>query len=216
MLKPDLLMVGGGIIGCSAAAIAAERGASVMLIEGSQLAAGASGRNSGVVQHPFDPVLAPLHQATLEAYRELSDEGDGVDFPAEPAGLLLLTDDPATAPARVAARTGAGAGGRIPGFRSLVPAGAYAGPRPVRHPSGDRLPHSSRSCHALDGRPRQVGRCAAADRPAGRRRARRSGSNPGGWDPARSGQRAGGRRPPGAPLCSIHQGHGSRFSRPMA
>jgi glycine/D-amino acid oxidase-like deaminating enzyme len=99
---PDLLIVGGGIIGCSAAAFAAEAGASVVLIERSQLAAGASGRNSGVVQHPFDPVLAPLHQATVDVYRGLSDEAVGFDFPADPAGLLLLTDDPATAHARVA------------------------------------------------------------------------------------------------------------------
>jgi glycine/D-amino acid oxidase-like deaminating enzyme len=98
MAHPDLLIVGGGIIGCSAAAFAAERGASVVLIEGSEVGAGASGRNSGVVQHPFDPVLAPLHHATLEHYRTL----DGFDFPAAPAGLLLLTDDPAAGHARVA------------------------------------------------------------------------------------------------------------------
>jgi glycine/D-amino acid oxidase-like deaminating enzyme len=99
---PDLLIVGGGIIGCSAAAFAAEAGASVVLIESSQLAAGASGRNSGAVQHPFDPVLAPLHQTTLEIYRQLSDESSEFDFPADPAGLLLLTDDPGAAHVRVA------------------------------------------------------------------------------------------------------------------
>ncbi|HYN65220.1 MAG TPA: FAD-dependent oxidoreductase [Candidatus Limnocylindrales bacterium] len=102
MAKPDLLIVGGGIIGCSAAAFAAEQGASVLLVEGSQLAAGASGRNSGVVQHPFDTVLAPLHQATLEVYRELSDGSSDFEFPADPSGLLLLTDDAAAAHARVA------------------------------------------------------------------------------------------------------------------
>jgi D-hydroxyproline dehydrogenase subunit beta len=102
MAKPDLLIVGGGIIGCSAAAFAAERGASVVLIEGDRLGAGASGRNSGAVQHPFDAFLAPLHHATLDVYRQLSDEGDDFEFPADPAGLLLLTDDPAAANARVA------------------------------------------------------------------------------------------------------------------
>jgi glycine/D-amino acid oxidase-like deaminating enzyme len=99
--KPDLLIVGGGIIGCSAAAFAAEAGASVVLLESSGLAAGASGRNSGAVQHPFDAVLAPLHLATLEIYRQLSDQSNAFDFPADPAGLLLLTDDPAAAHARV-------------------------------------------------------------------------------------------------------------------
>ncbi len=100
MAHPDLLIVGGGIIGCSAAAFAAERGASVVLVEATEIGAGASGRNSGVVQHPFDPVLAPLHEATLEHYRALAD--GGFAFPAEPAGLLLLTDDAAAGHARVA------------------------------------------------------------------------------------------------------------------
>jgi D-hydroxyproline dehydrogenase subunit beta len=97
---PDLLIVGGGIIGCSAAAFAAERGASVVLVDATEIGAGASGRNSGVVQHPFDAVLAPLHEATLEHYRALAD--GGFPFPSEPAGLLLLTDDLAAGRARVA------------------------------------------------------------------------------------------------------------------
>ncbi len=99
--SPDLLIVGGGIIGCSAAAFAAERGATVLLIEATEIGAGASGRNSGAVQHPFDAVLAPLHQRTLEIYRGLSN-GDDFSFPGEPAGLLLLTDDLATARDRIA------------------------------------------------------------------------------------------------------------------
>jgi len=100
MAHPDLLIVGGGIVGCSAAAFAAERGATVVLVEATEIGAGASGRNSGVVQHPFDPVLAPLHEATLDHYRALAD--GGFRFPPEPAGLLLLTDDPAAAHDRVA------------------------------------------------------------------------------------------------------------------
>lgn len=100
MAHPDLLIVGGGIIGCSAAAFAAERGASVVLVEATEIGAGASGRNSGVVQHPFDPVLAPLHEATLDHYGALAD--GGFRFPQEPAGLLLLTDDPTAGRARVA------------------------------------------------------------------------------------------------------------------
>jgi glycine/D-amino acid oxidase-like deaminating enzyme len=97
-VKPDLVVVGGGIIGCSAAAFAAERGASVVLLESTEIGAGASGRNSGAVQYPFDPVLAHLHLRTLEIYRGLA--GSGFDFPAEPAGLLLLTDDLAAAQER--------------------------------------------------------------------------------------------------------------------
>ena len=60
----DVVVLGGGIIGCSAAAIMADRGASVTLVEGSAIGAGASGRNLGAIQHPFDPVLAPVYRET--------------------------------------------------------------------------------------------------------------------------------------------------------
>src|SRR5918999_609988 len=49
-----------------AAPFLAEAGARVELFERDTLAAGASGRNSGSIQHPFDPVLAQLHFETLE------------------------------------------------------------------------------------------------------------------------------------------------------
>jgi glycine/D-amino acid oxidase-like deaminating enzyme len=103
MARPDLLIVGGGIIGCAAAAFAAERGAMVLLLEADEIGAGASGRNSGAVQHPFDPVLAKLHRTTRRMYDELSAAApDAFAFPASPAGILLLTDDPTAARARVA------------------------------------------------------------------------------------------------------------------
>jgi D-hydroxyproline dehydrogenase subunit beta len=100
-VTPDLIVVGGGIIGCSAAAYATERGASVMLIEATAVGAGASGRNSGSVQYPFDPILADLHVRTLVAYRRLAEHVADFAFPAEPAGLLLLTDDLDAAGSRV-------------------------------------------------------------------------------------------------------------------
>ena len=101
--RPDLLIVGGGIIGCAAAAFAAERSASVVLLESDEIGAGASGRNSGAVQHPFDPVLAKLHHTTRRMYDDLSAADPAAfDFPREPAGLLLLTDDPAAADERIA------------------------------------------------------------------------------------------------------------------
>lgn len=94
--------MGGGIIGCSAAALAAERGASVVLLEADELGAGASGRNSGAVQHPFDSVLADLHRTTCRMYDELSaPDRTTFDFPSQPAGILLLTDDLAAADARI-------------------------------------------------------------------------------------------------------------------
>ena len=66
MPAPDVVVIGGGIIGCSAAAQLAERGATVTLIEETAIGAGASGRNLGAIQHPFDAVLAPLYPSSLE------------------------------------------------------------------------------------------------------------------------------------------------------
>jgi D-hydroxyproline dehydrogenase subunit beta len=82
----DVVVIGGGIVGCAAAAFLAEAGARVELYERDEVAAAASGRNSGSVQHPFDPVLRDLHMETLRHYRELSD----FEFPAEPGGVLIL------------------------------------------------------------------------------------------------------------------------------
>jgi D-hydroxyproline dehydrogenase subunit beta len=97
------VVIGGGIVGTSAAAYLAGEGARVTLLEARQIAAGASGRNSGVVQHPFDMALRDLHLETVAAFRALTAEAD-VQFvlPPMPAGLLLvgLTPD---GPRRVAA-----------------------------------------------------------------------------------------------------------------
>ncbi len=95
---PDVVVVGGGIVGVASAAHLAALGRRVVLIERSHLAAGASGRNSGVVQHPLDPVLIDLHLETLRLYRDLADRDAGpFTLPAHPAGLLLVTNDPAVA-----------------------------------------------------------------------------------------------------------------------
>jgi glycine/D-amino acid oxidase-like deaminating enzyme len=91
------IVVGGGIIGTTAAALLAEGGTDVTLIEQTAVAAGASGRNSGTIQHPFDPVLLELHRETLDRYRELAALDAGFAFPDQPAGVLLLTDDLAAA-----------------------------------------------------------------------------------------------------------------------
>jgi glycine/D-amino acid oxidase-like deaminating enzyme len=91
---PDVAVIGGGIIGCSLAAFLAEAGLRVRLYERSAIAAGASGRNSGIVQHPFDAVLAGLYRRTLTEYRILADASDGAfALGAMPAGLLYVGRD---------------------------------------------------------------------------------------------------------------------------
>jgi glycine/D-amino acid oxidase-like deaminating enzyme len=97
-LSADVVVVGGGIIGCAAAAIMADRGARVVLVEGREIGAGASGRNLGAIQHPMDAVLAPLYRESLTRYQALADAGIGdFEIGRTPAGLLLLNRDPEAA-----------------------------------------------------------------------------------------------------------------------
>ncbi|HEX2232761.1 MAG TPA: FAD-binding oxidoreductase [Thermoleophilaceae bacterium] len=84
----DVAVVGGGIVGVSAAAFLAEAGAAVGLFERHEVGSAASGRNSGSVQHPFDSELVWLHRETLAIYRDLG----LIDGP--PAGVLTLAASP--------------------------------------------------------------------------------------------------------------------------
>jgi glycine/D-amino acid oxidase-like deaminating enzyme len=99
----DVAIIGGGIVGASAAAFLAEEGRKVILLEREDIAAAASGRNSGAVQHPFDPCLGELHRQTLALYRELSEGTTDFQLPADPVGLLLLSADPDAVAATAAA-----------------------------------------------------------------------------------------------------------------
>jgi glycine/D-amino acid oxidase-like deaminating enzyme len=85
---PDVSIIGGGIVGCAAAAFLAEAGVQVELYERDEVGAAASGRNSGSIQHPFDPVMAELHGETLRHLRELSD----LELPSAPVGVLMLAE----------------------------------------------------------------------------------------------------------------------------
>jgi glycine/D-amino acid oxidase-like deaminating enzyme len=94
MRAVDVAVIGGGIVGTATAAFLAEGGLRVRLHERSAIAAGASGRNSGIVQHPFDPVLAVLYAASVVEYRALADASDGAfALGSEPAGLLYVGRD---------------------------------------------------------------------------------------------------------------------------
>ena len=88
---PDVAIVGGGIIGAAAAAFLAAAGVRVTLYERTEIAAAASGRNSGAIQHPFDPVLVALYRQSLALYRELASVSEGAfRLGDEPAGLLMI------------------------------------------------------------------------------------------------------------------------------
>jgi glycine/D-amino acid oxidase-like deaminating enzyme len=89
----DVAVIGGGIVGCALAAFLAEAGAEVTLYERVAVAAGASGRNSGVLQHPFDEELVGLYEESLRHYGEL----EGFALPPEPSGLLIVGRGPLSA-----------------------------------------------------------------------------------------------------------------------
>ncbi len=88
----DVAVIGGGIVGCAAAAFLAEAGAAVEVYERDEVGSAASGRNSGSVQHPFDWVMTELHVETLAHYRGLGD----FELPEVPAGVLMLAPERAT------------------------------------------------------------------------------------------------------------------------
>src|SRR5215212_9264882 len=96
---PDVAVIGGGIVGCATAAFLAEAGARVVLYERERVGAAASGRNSGVLQDPMDPVMRPLHAGSLAEYEQLP----GFALPADVAGILVVSEDPAALRAELAA-----------------------------------------------------------------------------------------------------------------
>src|SRR5918994_7446268 len=91
---PDVVVVGGGIIGAACAFELAARGVSVTLLEREELAAAASGRNNGLWVTPTDPTLLPMARNSLARYLEIADEGlVPLHLDEDPIGLLAVALD---------------------------------------------------------------------------------------------------------------------------
>jgi D-hydroxyproline dehydrogenase subunit beta len=91
---PDVVVVGGGIVGAACAYELTRGGASVTLVEREELAAGASGRNNGLWVTPTDPQLLPMARASLGRYLELVDDSPvPYRLDPEPIGLLAVAVD---------------------------------------------------------------------------------------------------------------------------
>ncbi|MGH2629028.1 MAG: NAD(P)/FAD-dependent oxidoreductase, partial [Actinomycetota bacterium] len=87
---PDVVIVGGGVIGAACASELAGRGASVTLVERDHLAAHASGRNQGLWVLPDDDVNVPMARASLETYLRLAPESPlDLRLDTEPVGTVL-------------------------------------------------------------------------------------------------------------------------------
>lgn len=91
----DAIVVGAGVVGCALAWFLARAGVRVTVLESEAIGAGASGRNSGLVEHPYDAAQVGLYQETVALLGEVL--GDAL--PAEPVGALLLVETEAHAEA---------------------------------------------------------------------------------------------------------------------
>jgi sarcosine oxidase subunit beta len=92
---PDVVVVGGGIIGAACALELAERGASVTLVEREQLAAGASGRNLGLLVMPDHADLVPMYRASVDRYlRAVEESPFDVFMDRDPCGGLQIALEP--------------------------------------------------------------------------------------------------------------------------
>jgi glycine/D-amino acid oxidase-like deaminating enzyme len=91
---PDVVVVGGGIIGAACAFELAGRGAAVTLLEREELAAGASGRNNGLWVTPPDPVLLPMAKISLARYLAIAETSPApFRLDPEPIGLVAAALD---------------------------------------------------------------------------------------------------------------------------
>jgi glycine/D-amino acid oxidase-like deaminating enzyme len=86
----DVVVIGGGIVGCSTAYFLAKRGVSVLLCEKGRIAGEQSGRNWGWVrQQGRDPAEMPMIMDSLRIWRGLKQE-TGEDFGFVEGGCLYL------------------------------------------------------------------------------------------------------------------------------
>jgi glycine/D-amino acid oxidase-like deaminating enzyme len=71
MSEVDVLVVGGGLVGCATAYELAKRGVRVRLVERDRINAGASSRNAGSLHFQIEPRMAPALRAKPELLRQL-------------------------------------------------------------------------------------------------------------------------------------------------
>lgn len=94
----SVVIVGGGVIGCSAAFHLAEAGVDVLLLERAELASGSTSRAAGGVRAQFsDPLNIQIAQRSLAAFREFS-RRPGWEIDLKQVGYLfvLSRDEDAT------------------------------------------------------------------------------------------------------------------------
>lgn len=96
MKEKKVLIVGGGLVGCSAAYFLSQQGYQVMLLEKEEIAYGASGRNPGYVLVHTRKLGTPLQlaQAGMELYSQLVEElGDCFEYRQNGCLLYFYTEE---------------------------------------------------------------------------------------------------------------------------
>src|SRR4051812_30115296 len=90
----DVVIVGGGVVGCSAAFHLAEAGARVVLLERDQLGSGSTSKAAGGVRTQFsDPLNIEIARRSLEAFKAF-ERRPGWEIDLHEVGyLFLLTDE---------------------------------------------------------------------------------------------------------------------------
>ena len=86
--RPEIVVAGGGIAGCTAALELARAGFSVVLLEQRHIAHGASGRNLGLLLNDLAAESVEMMRQTLDGYRELA--AGPVPFELREIAYLLL------------------------------------------------------------------------------------------------------------------------------
>ncbi|MGH2842044.1 MAG: NAD(P)/FAD-dependent oxidoreductase [Solirubrobacteraceae bacterium] len=86
-MNRDAVIIGAGIIGCAAAYYLALEGVGVTVMDPEGIAAGASGRNNGLVEHPYDLATEELFYESVEILGGVM----GERFPRAPVGTMLVS-----------------------------------------------------------------------------------------------------------------------------
>jgi D-hydroxyproline dehydrogenase subunit beta len=93
---PDVIVIGGGVIGACAAWQLAERGADVLLLERGALASGSTARSQGLLLPPDHAPMVPLFERSNQLYDSLADAaGIDIGLDREPIGTLMLATEAA-------------------------------------------------------------------------------------------------------------------------
>jgi len=89
-IESDIVVIGGGIVGCASAYYLAQRGVSVVLLERSAIGSEGSGRNGGGVrQQCRDLRELPLAMASVKLWEHLEDDL-GFDLEYQQGGNIRL------------------------------------------------------------------------------------------------------------------------------